>query len=137
MTVKINSQDARAMWGIEFDSSAISALMTPAPMKEYITNSSRQEHGDRVITNNAKVAARDITLTFAICARNEDAFFSAYNSFCQELEKANINIELSVLPNIIYRCVYKSCTQFTQYNNKLAKFSLKLEEPNPKNRNKV
>lgn len=134
MNVTINSWDAKAKWGIVFESSSISALMTPAPMKDYIENSSRLEHGKRVLTNNAKVDSRSISLTFSLYASNEDLFYERYDSFCAELEKGKINISLSNRPEIVYKLVYKSCKQFTQYNNKLAKYVLIVEEPNPKDR---
>ena len=137
MTVTINGKDAKATWGIVFDSSSISSLMTPAAMKEYIENNSRTEHGKRVVTNAdlAKLDARSVTLTFSLCAKSENDFFTKYAAFCDEIQATGeIKIILSVRPNVAYRLLYKSCSQFTQYNNRLAKFSLKCEEPNPKNR---
>lgn len=136
MTVTINNRDARQVWGIVFDSSSVSALMTPPAMKDYVENSSRLEDGKQVLIDNPKVESRDITLTFSLIAKNEDEFFERYNSFCAELQKGSINIEISTLIDVVFKCVYKSCSQFTQYNNRLAKFSLKLEEPNPKDRSK-
>lgn len=137
MTVTINGKDAKATWGIVFDSSSVSALMTPAGMKSYIENSSRTEHGKRVITNEqlAKVDSRNVTLTFCLHANSENAFFSKYSAFCDEIQTTGmLNIVLSVQTTIVYKLLYKSCTQFTQFNNRLAKFSLKCEEPNPKDR---
>lgn len=137
MTVTINGKDAKSTWGIVFDSSSVSALMTPASMKDYIENSSRTEHGKRVVTNPsiAKVDYRSLTITFALCANTEDDFFTKYESFCAEIQKTGeLNIILSIQPSVVYKLIYKSCTQFTQYNNKLAKFGLKCEEPNPQDR---
>lgn len=137
MTVTINGKDAYTTWGIVFDSSAISSLMTPAGMKSYIENSSRTEHGKRVVTNAtlAKVDSRNVTLSFSLVAKSEDEFFTRYASFCDEIQTTGeVKIVLSIQPNVAYKMLYKSCTQFTQYNNKLAKFSLKCEETNPKDR---
>lgn len=134
MTVMINNQNAKLKWGIVFDSSAISALMTPAPMKSFIENSSRLEHGKRVVATNPKVDSRTLTLSFSLYANSEETFFERYDSFCAELEKGTLDIVLSSRPLVKYRCIYKSCRPITQYRNRLAKFSLSLEEPNPKNR---
>lgn len=137
MNVTINGKDAKRTWGIVFDSSAISSLMTPAGMKNYIENSSRTEHGKRVLTNDklAKVDSRTVTLTFALCANSENNFFEKYASFCEEIQRTGkLEINLSVQPTVVYKLLYKSCTQFTQFNNRLAKFGLKCEEPNPKDR---
>lgn len=136
MTVTINGKDAR-IWGIVFDSSAICSLMTPAPMKSYIENKSRAEHGKRVITNEtlAKVDERQVNLSFSMCARTEDDFFAKYAAFSQELHKTGeLRIILSIQPTIVYKLLYDSCSSFTQYNNKLAKFVLKCTEPNPEDR---
>lgn len=137
MTVTINGKDAEKTWGIVFDSSSISSLMTPAGMKDYIENSSRTEHGKRVITNStlAKVDSRSVVLTFSLHANTEDRFFERYSSFCKEIQKTGeLKISISIQPSIAYKLIYKSCNQFTQYNNRLAKFSLKCEEPNPNDR---
>ena len=137
MRVTINSEDAKATWGIVFDSSSISALMTPAGMKDNIESQSRLEDGKRVITSPdlAKLDSRTLTLTFSLCAKSEDDFFTKYDSFCTEIQKTGrIYITLSVRPETVYKLIYKSCNQFTQYNNKLAKFSLRCEEPNPRDR---
>ena len=81
----INDKDAYTTWGISMDTSSLSALMTPPPMKEFIENKSRLENGKRVITSNPRVDERNITLTFNLTAKSEDQFFVRYNSFCEEL----------------------------------------------------
>lgn len=131
----INNKDAYTTWGISMDTSSLSALMTPAPNKEFIENSSRLEHGKRVITSSPKVDARDITLTINLTAKNEQQFFDRYLSFCSELGTGVLNIKTSFQPNVVYRMIYLSCSQFTQFMRGIASFSLKLNEPNPKNRN--
>lgn len=136
MNVTINGKDAKNTWGIVFDSSSISALMTPAPAKGRIENESRLEHGKRVITTNPKIDARtNIQLSFSLYASTDTEFFTRYDSFCAELEAGTLNIIISSRPTVVYKCLYKSCRQFTQYNNRLSKFTLTVEEPNPKDRN--
>lgn len=131
----INNKDAYTTWGISMDTSSLSALMTPAPNKEFIENSSRLEHGKRIISSNPKVDARDITLTINLTAKNEQQFFDRYLSFCSELETGVLNIKTSFQPNVVYKMIYLSCSQFTQFMRGIASFSLKLNEPNPKDRN--
>lgn len=70
----INDKDAYTTWGISMDTSSLSALMTPPPMKEFIENKSRLENGKRVITSNPRVDERNITLTFNLTAKSEDQF---------------------------------------------------------------
>lgn len=133
--IYINGKDAYTTWGISMDTSSLSALMTPPPVKEFIENKSRLEHGKRIITSNPKVDERDITLTFNLTAKNEEQFFSRYNSFCNELATGVLNIKTKYQPDVMYRMIYLSCSQFTQFMRGIGKFSLKLSEPNPKNRN--
>lgn len=144
----INKKDAYTEWGLSMDSSALSALMTPAPIKSLIENDSRLEHGKEVITsytktdsdgaktevNIVKVDARDVTTSFNITAKNEAEFLQRYYSFCSELEKGTLDISTSFLPGVIFHTIYVSCTQFSEFALGIGKYILKLIEPNPKNR---
>ena len=116
------------------DTSSLSALMTPAPMKEFIENKSRLEHGKRVITSDPKIDERNISLTFNLTAKSEEQFFSRYNSFCEELATGVLYLRSKYQPNVVYKTIYLSCNQFTQFMRGIAKFSLRLVEPNPTDR---
>ena len=50
------------VWGEGF----LDSIDAPVPMKDYIENESRLEHGKRIITENAKVDSRNFTLEFTI-----------------------------------------------------------------------
>ena len=130
----INGHDAYTTWGISFDQTALSTLMTPSPNKAYIENKSRLEDGKRVIVHNPKVDERSVTLTFNLTAKNEDEFFAKYNSFCEELKNGYMEIKTKYQEDVVYRMVYESCTQFSQLIREIAKFSLKLTEPDPTDR---
>lgn len=130
----INNKDAYTTWGISFDETSLSALMTPAPNKELIKNKSRLEHGKRIITSNPKVDERDITLQINLTAPTQEQFFVRYQSFCEELATGVLDIKTKYQPNVIYRTEYQSCSQFSQFMQGIGKFVLKLNEPNPKNR---
>jgi ATP-dependent helicase YprA (DUF1998 family) len=131
----INNKDAYATWGISLDETSLSALMTPAPSKPFVENKSRLEHGKQIIANNPKVDERNITLQINLTASNEVLFFARYTSFCQELETGLLYIRTKYQSDVMYRTVYLSCQQFSQFMRGIAKFSLKLNEPNPKDRN--
>ncbi len=144
----INKQDAYETWGISMDSSALSALMTPAAIKSLIENDSRLEHGKSMLTsytktnaddsteevNMVKIDSRDVTLSFNLTARTEAEFFTRYWSFCKELEKGTLDISTSFLPDVVFHMIYQSCSQFSEFMRGIGKFTLKLTEPNPKNR---
>ena len=111
----INNKDSYDNWGISMDTSSLSALMTPAPNKEFIENKSRLEHGKRVIAASPKVDERNLTLTINLTAKDENEFFEKYDSFCQELATGVLNIRSKYQPDIVYRTIYLSCNQFTQF----------------------
>lgn len=131
----INGYDAYTRWGISLSDGAISALMTPAPMKERLSNDVRVEHGSRSSNRLPKLASRDVTLEMHLTAGSMSEFFTRYESFCTELASGQLNIRTKYQPAVTYRMLYASCNQFTAFVNGLAKFSLKLTEPNPANRN--
>lgn len=131
----INSKDAFKTWGISLSDTSLSALMTPPPNKEYIENESRLEHGKRILNVNPKVADRQVTLFFNLLASSEMEFFTLYDKFCKDvLQTGDLEIITSFQSDVKYRMKYVSCNQFTQFMRGMAKFSLKLIEPDPTNR---
>lgn len=130
----INGKDAYANWGITLDDTSLATLMTPAPVKDFTENKSRSNHGKQVSVKNARIDERDISLSINITAPNRSAFVARYNSFCQELATGKLDISTTYLPNVTFRTIYKGCRQFSQFNGRIGKFVLSLNEPNPANR---
>ena len=52
-----------------------------------------------------------------------------------ELRGGKVDVSTRYESGVVYHMFYLSCSTFAQYNGTLAKFSLKLNEPNPMNRN--
>ena len=132
--LKINGKDAATTWGVFMSDGSLSALMTPAPMKEYIENASRAKHGKQVLAGYSRVDSRDLTLTIYIKAKTRTQFFANYLAFVTELQGGEIAIETQYQPGVYYRCLYVNSNQFAHYNGRLGKFTLKLNEPDPTNR---
>lgn len=131
----INGKDAYTTWGIFMDETALSTLMTPVPNKEFISNKYRSKDGKRVIKHNPRLDEREITLSFNMSAKSPEEFLANYAKFCDEvLATGELVIHTSFLPKVWYRCIYLSCTQFSECIRELAKFSLKLNEPDPSDR---
>ncbi len=131
----INGLDAWENWGITMDSSSLSTLMTPAGLKDYPTNKSRLDHGVQyLIDDNVRMDERDLTLSLALVAPTKALFFARYESFCAQLATGQINIKTKYQSDVVYKCLYKSCSQYQQYLGKVGKFSLKLVEPDPTDR---
>ena len=143
--VRINGYDAYTEWRVNFEDGAISALMTPASLKEFVEGKSRLQHGKRVVVNSPKMEEREVTLPFHIVASSKEEFFYYYRKFCREVLMAgeftltsrwepSVTYNGVSVPQPVYHLIYQSCTQFRQFDGKMAVFSLKVTEPNPDNR---
>ena len=133
--VTINNIDAFERYGINLEDGALSALMTPPPMKEFIESRSRLKHGKTVIAKVPKYDDREITLPFHLIAKSKAEFFTKYNLFCEEvLVNGKFELKTKFQPDVVYRLVYLSCTQFRQFIREMAVFSLKVSEPDPTDR---
>ena len=131
----INGENADEKWGISLGESSLSELMTPPANKAFIENESRLQHGKQILVANPKVEARNLTLQLNLTAATKSAFFVKYNLFCKEvLATGVLNIETGYQEEVVYKTIYVSCSQFSQFMQGIAKFSLKLIEPDPSDR---
>lgn len=132
----INEKDAWTTWGIRMGDGFLDAIDGFNEMKEYIESESRLEHGKRVITDNARVSSRQVTLQFTIEGNSESDYRAKKKSFQAELEKGAVNIKVPMLGNEVYRLVYlgKSISYALSLDRCFGKVSGKFEEPNPMNR---
>lgn len=128
--VYINGRDAFDFWGISFPPEAINAICAPLANKAYIENESRDEHGSRIIIHNPKIAKREITVEMHLSAKDEVDFDTKYERLMLMLEIGNFPI---IYKDVEYKFIFQSCSQFSRVGN-IAKFVLKLVEPNPKDR---
>lgn len=144
--------DAFDAWGVNLEDGALSALMAPPPMKDFIESGSRLTHGKQIIAKVPRYDSRDLTLQFHIVASSKEDFFSKYAAFCDDvLSKGIFSIKTKyqpartvtqdgnsvTIPEVVYHLVYRSCSQYTQYHREMAKFTLKVSEPDPTNRTEV
>lgn len=133
----INSKDAYEEYGLSLSDGALSALMTPAPNKSLIESAYRKLPGKKVIPKDVVQDSREMNLEVHITAPDRSTFYQRYGDFCNELKKGVLEIRTSFQPTVYYRCIYLSCTQFSQFVQQMAKFSLKLSEPDPTNRDET
>ena len=132
----INNKDAWETWGVNMDDGFLDALDAPLQMKDYIENESRLEHGKRVITDNAKVDSREITLQFTIEGSSESDYRAKKKAFQTELGKGAVNIKIPALGSEVYKLVYlgKSISYGLSLDRCFGKVSSKFCEPNPMDR---
>ena len=128
-------------FGVMLSETAMSLLVCPPPVKSLVENKSALEGGKRVIHPKDKYGnyiahfdERDISLEIFIFANNLDDMYERLIAFTSKLVSAPIVMTTSHQPNVYYRMEYNSCPQFSDFNGRLGKFTLKLNEPNPENR---
>lgn len=132
--VFINGLDAYSTWGVTFAHGALDALMTPAPAKDAVTSGYRGEHGVRWVNGSPYMDERTVSLEMHIHGSSFDALHTLYQAFCSDvLEGQAVDIVTKYQPTVCYKMRYVSCTSFSHVQG-LAKFTLKLSEPNPSDR---
>ena len=154
----INDADAFEAWGVNLEDGALSALMSPPPLKGYIESKSRTQHGKSVVTgvNTLYVDERELTITFHIIGKThyptpqstwadpnvpeyytntKDAFMAQFAALCRDVFNYGIfRLSTRYEPDVEYTLQYLSCSQFQQFHQNMGKFVLKVCEPNPAER---
>lgn len=123
-------------WGIRMGDNFLDTLGAPSPMKNFIENSSRLEHGKRVLVTNPKLDSRELTLTFTIEGISKSDYKTKKDSFYNELYKGSLDIQIPDNGIDIYHLIYKgkSASYGQSSDHTFGKLSIKFEEPNPSNR---
>lgn len=129
----INGRDAYKTWGVRMGDKFLDVLGASLPMKEFIENKSRLEHGKRVIINNPKIDEREITLSFTIEGNSKSDYQAKKRTFFEELYKGVIDIQIPANSSDIYHLIYlgKSITYAQSLDRTFGKCSMKFCEPNP------
>ena len=129
----INNKDAYATWGVRIGDGFLDAIGASAPMKEFIENKSRLEHGKRVIINNPKVDERELTLSFTLEGSSQADYQTKKKAFFDELYKGAVDIQVPANSDEIYHLIYlgKSITYGQTLDRTFGKCSMKFCEPNP------
>lgn len=133
----INNKDTFATWGVRMGDGFLDIIGAAVPIKEFIENKSRLEHGKRVIINNPRVDEREMTLSFTIEGSSQSDYQAKKKAFFEELYKGAVDIQVPDNSSEIYHLVYsgKSVTYAQSLDRTFGKVSAKFCEPNPVNRN--
>ena len=135
--------------GIVIGRGSIDALHAPVQRKDYITNENAGINGVQYLAIDQyvpKVASRDVNLVVYLMAKSKENYWTAYNRLTELLGKGGlITLTEAVYEDgaddtdeyACYRLIYKSCTQFSEFNGRMAKLQLRFTEPDPANRNIV
>ena len=129
----INGENAYTTWGVRMGEGFLDVIGASAPMKDFIENKSRLEHGKRVIINNPKVDEREITLSFTIEGNSQSDYQAKKKAFFEELYKGVVDIQVPANSNEIYHLIYlgKSVAYAQSLDHTFGKISAKFNEPNP------
>ena len=132
----INTQDAYTTWGVRMGEGFLDVLGASSPIKEFIENKSRLEHGKRVIINDPKIDEREITLSFTIEGNSQSDYQAKKKAFFEELYKGVVDIQVPANSNEIYHLIYlgKSVAYAQSLDQTFGKISAKFNEPNPASR---
>ena len=132
----INGKDAWETWGVNMGEDFLNVIDGFAPMKDFIENESRLEHGKRMIYAEPRVASRDLTLSFTIKGENEGDFRAQRKAFEAELYNGRIEVSIPALGEDIYKLTYlgKSVSYAMNVARTFCTISAKFEEPNPMDR---
>ena len=132
----INGRDAFQVWGVRMGDNFLDSLGASVPMKEFIENKSRLEHGKRIINTNPKLDEREITLAFTIEGNSQSDYQTKKKAFFEELYKGVIDIQIPANNSDIYHLIYlgKSVTYAQSLDRTIGKVSAKFCEPNPASR---
>lgn len=134
----INGRNASDIWGVRMGDGFLDALLTPPPLKTYVTNTSRLRAGADIVPIIPQVDEREITLPFVIEATSSAVRQIRERAFLSELMRgeAVIEVQTAELSGTVYRLYYRSSSSYSLGLSRcVAKMAVKMYEPNPQNRN--
>lgn len=134
--LEINGKDAYQEWGVSIGDGFLNAIEAPCQMKAFVENSSRLEHGKKMIASTAKIDSREMNLTFYIEGKTEEDFNSKKKAFVSELYKGGISLRLPSRGEDTYKLVYlgKNITYALSRGRKFSKLTARFCEPDPSDR---
>lgn len=122
-------------YGVSFFKGSYIKLLNTSKAKDYIKNESRIEHGTRYLTGSAyqKRSERDVSLDILLEADTMADFVSRFETFMDKISSGMIYLKIPSRYRV-FKLVYSDILPKQEYRNKRATFTLKLTEPNPKDR---
>ncbi len=130
----INNRDAYVVYGVVMSDNFLENISIAAPLKDFIENNSRLEHGKRMIISDPKLASRNVTLTFTINGKTPEEYLDHYRAFVAELHKGNVALRVPALGET-YKLVYLNSASYALDGSRtVSKLACKFVEPNPQDR---
>ena len=128
----INGTDAETL-GVAMGNNFISAILTPAKLKDFVTNEVRTRPGKQYLIHNPVVAEREMTLSFVIFGDTAEQTTTRFKSFMQILNTGQLTIRVPTLGTEVYHLVYSGSgiTYGIDLLRTTMTFSGKFVEPDP------
>lgn len=121
-------------WGAFIQPGTLEGFLSPAPMKPYVKNSYRSQHGVEVLIKEPRVDERSFSLAIFVDGMNESQRLANIESLISELQSGMLSIKVPALGCIYYCYLGEEPIKMKNYSLKAFTLSVKLFEPNPKNR---
>lgn len=115
------------------------ALLTPAPVKEFITNDNRLENGVSVIATPkyTKRNMREVSLPMFLEGSSEEDYLDKYEKFLEKIAySGQFCLKIPCMKRV-FKLVYSQCSNYGDYGLKKGNFTLKLTEYDPTDREKL
>lgn len=125
--------DSYTTYGIRMGDGFLDAIEAPLVPKDLITSESRKQHGKRVIHNEPKIQARELTLTFRVHGNTSSQMESNRRAFAALLYSVFVDISVN---GVVYKLRYlgKSSSYATNLARTSCLITAKFEESNPMDR---
>lgn len=108
-------------------------LLSPNPLKEFVTNQSRLEHGERTIALNPKFSKRSLTLEFQVTGRTKVEFTQNKDRLYAHLYSGVFVISDLPFTGEVFNLIYtgKSISYSSGLTDLACKIKASFDEPNP------
>ena len=132
----INGTDA-SLYGIRTGKGFTDTLLSPVPLKEFVSNESRLEDGVRVVVPAVpKFAAWEFSLQFQITGTDAEDFAAKRDAFFALLYSGRITLSVPQKSGSVFRLIYMGSSPAYRgglYGN-ACKVTVKFMEPDPSDR---
>ena len=129
-------KDAYTEWGLSLDDIGLSRLVTPRPHKQPVTNKNVTANGAHVIASTVgHEDERTLIIPVHITAPDRTTFWARYHAFCSEvLSNGTVTLRSNYFKknntSIVFTFIYKDVQDFTEFIQKMARFSIVFYEAN-------
>lgn len=133
--ITINGENILEKYGASMTDSSLEQLLTPPQVKQYISNSSRLNHGERLVipAGSVRYEQKELTIVFVISGDTQEQYLQRYEAFLELLTSGIVAVHVPILART-FRLAYLSCSKYGCYGLNRAKLTIKFSEPDPTDR---